>query len=468
MKYIGCLLLFLLVSFYAKSTIRLPDVIGNDMVLQQQSDVKLWGWGAPGEQISVTTSWDQKTYPAVTTDGNADWQLVIHTPAAGGPYQLILKGANTITLTNVMIGEVWICSGQSNMEMSGNWGLKEIRQELPLAANPGIRFFRIAKATAATPQKKGEAHWETCDSNSLKAFSAVAYFFGKQLNKELQVPVGLIEAAWGGTSAEVWTPEAVITGDPFLKAAAVKIEVNGQCPNLPGYAYNGMIAPISNFSVAGTIWYQGENNTVNAYAYRRLFTAMIDAWRKTWHNNMPFYFVQIAPYKYTRENTGALLREAQAESASYPHTGMVVTADLTSDVHNVHPANKHDVGKRLANWALGDHYRLPGIIYKSPVIKAWHIQKDKIVLEIADAPDGLLIKGAQPCVLLIAGADRIFYPATALIKGNTIEVRSKKVPHPVAVRYGFSDTGIGTIFSVKGLPLAPFRTDKWPLPVIGR
>ena len=196
MKF-GSLIVLLFISFYAKSNIRLPDVINNNMVLQQQSEVKLWGWGEPNEKVIVTTSWDNKTYSAVTVDGNAEWILKIKTPAAGGPYQINFSGNNKISLSNVMIGEVWVCSGQSNMEMCGNWGLQDIKQELPVANHPNIRFFKIAKATASAPQKNCTGEWQPCDSNTLKEFSAVAYFFGKNLQERLNVPIGLIEAALG-------------------------------------------------------------------------------------------------------------------------------------------------------------------------------------------------------------------------------------------------------------------------------
>ncbi|MGN6212270.1 sialate O-acetylesterase [Parafilimonas sp.] len=462
MKY-GSFIILLFISLYAKSNIRLPDVINNNMVLQQQSEVKLWGWGEPNEKVAVTTSWDNKTYAPVTVSGNAEWELKIKTPAAGGPYKITLAANNKILLSNVMIGEVWVCSGQSNMEMCGNWGLQDIKQELPVANHADIRFFKIAKATASFPQKNCTGNWDICDSNTLKEFSAVAYFFGKHLQQKMNVPIGLIEAAWGGTSAEVWTPDSIIQRDTFLQQASAKIAANGQCPNLPGYAYNAMIAPITNFSVAGTIWYQGENNTINAYAYKHLFTSMIDAWRRRWNNNMPFYFVQIAPFSYALKNTGALLREAQSETSNYTNVGMVVINDLVSDVHNVHPSDKHNVGLRLANWALGDHYNISGTVYKSPVLKDFHINQNKIIITIDNAPNGLKLKGKKATGLFVAGADSIFYPAEVVIKKNILEVWSKKVSKPIAARYCFSDTATGNIFSEEELPLAPFRTDKWPV-----
>jgi sialate O-acetylesterase len=451
------------VSVYAD--IRLPAVLSSNMVLQQQSQIKLWGWGEPYEKITVTTSWDNKTYPETKPNGNASWQLNINTPAAGGPYTITIKGRNTIILNNILIGEVWVCSGQSNMEMSGNWGLQDIKQALPTAYNSNIRFFHIPKATAQTQQNDCNAQWLVCDSNTLKSFSAVGYFFGRNLNSRLNIPIGLVEAAWSGSSAEVWTPDSVINNDPILKPAATKIAANDQCPSIPGYAYNGMVAPIKDFAIAGTIWYQGENNTINAATYPRLFTAMIDSWRRAFNKEIPFYFVQIAPFRYQLKNVGALMRESQTKSMHHPNTGMVVITDLAIDTNNVHPANKHDVGLRLANWALAETYHQRGIIYKSPQFKSMSIHKDKAILLFDNAGKGFTIKRKEPTQLFLAGGDEVFYPASVSAKKNKLIIWSAQVKKPVAARYGFSNTAIGNLFSTEGLPVGPFRTDNWPVEI---
>jgi sialate O-acetylesterase len=389
--------------------------------------------------------------------------LPVKTPKAGGPFTITFKGKNSITLSNILIGEVWVCSGQSNMEMNGNWGLKDIKDERPVAYNDHIRFFNIPKITSRHPQDDCKAAWTVCDSNTIMSFSAVAYFFGKKLNKDLNVPVGLVSASWGGTTAEVWTPDSIVNNDAVLKAAAAKIEPSGMCPYLPGYAYNAMIAPITNYTIAGTIWYQGENNTGTATTYKQLFTAMIDSWRNAWGAQFPFYYVQVAPFKYALNNTGALMREAQLQSMAIPNTGMVVTTDIAPDVYNVHPANKHDVGLRLANWALAETYHQTGIAYKTPVFKSFAIKKDKAEIVIDNAPKGLIMKGDSINELLIAGNDKVFYPAKAKIKNNKITVWSSLVPQPVAVRFGFNNTAIGNLFNKEGLPVSPFRTDDWPV-----
>jgi sialate O-acetylesterase len=456
------LLLWLLTGcvLSSRANIRLPKILSSNMVLQQQSHVKLWGWADPGERISITTSWNEQVY-TVTATGDAGWITNITTPAAGGPYSITLKGKNTIELQNILSGEVWVCSGQSNMEMCGNWGLKDIKAIQPTAYNRNIRFFKISKTTAPHPQDDVAAQWVTCDSAALNTFSAVGYFFGKKLNEQLNVPIGLIDASWGGTAAEVWTPDSIISNNPVLKEAATRILPNGMCPHLAGVAWNAMLAPVTNYTIAGSIWYQGENNTATAATYRLLFTSMIDAWRNAWQQSFPFYFVQIAPFNYREKNAGALLREAQQQSMQRPLTGMVVTTDITGNIYDVHPANKHDVGYRLANWALGETYHRQGFIYKNPLFKEMMIKKDKVIISFENAQQGLSIKGDSITEVFIAGNDRQFYPARAIVRNKALVVWSNEVKQPVAVRYAFSNTAIGNLFSKNGLPVAPFRTDHW-------
>lgn len=442
------------------ASIRLPNVIGSNMVLQQQSTTKLWGWASPAEKIFITTSWDNKTDSVIATR-DANWIKEIQTPAAGGPYTITLKGQNQIVLSDVMIGEVWVCSGQSNMEWSYYHGLQDIKDELPNCNNANIRFFNIPKTTSTYPQDDCNAQWTVCDSNTLKAFSAVGYFFGKKLNKDLNVAIGLVNSNWGGTPAEVWTPADVVNNDASLKEAASKLTPAAWWPYLPGYTYNAMISPLTNYTIAGAIWYQGESNTGTASTYSPLLNAMIDGWRKAWNKEFPFYYVQIAPYKYGNKNIGALLREAQTKSLSHSNVGMAVISDLVADTNNIHPTNKRDVGLRLANWALAQTYHKDGIVYKSPIYKSISIQKDKAVIDFDNAGTGLMAKDKKITELFIAGEDKIFYPAEAKIDNDKLVVWSKQVKQPVAVRYEFSNTGIGNLFGKEGLPVAPFRTDDW-------
>lgn len=451
------------VSLSCKAGVRLPAIFSDNMVLQQQADVVLWGWSAPGEKIYITTSWNGAT-DTVSANGNAHWNTTIHTPAAGGPYTITFKASNTIVLNDVMLGEVWVCSGQSNMQWSYLNKLPEMEPELADAATKtNIRFFQIPQTTSAFPQDNCPGTWKKCGPETLKSFSAVAYFFGKELQQQLNVPIGLINTSWGGTPAEVWTPEEAVSGDPILKAAAAKLTKTNWWPTEPGITYNAMIAPITPFNIAGAIWYQGESNTGTASTYQLLMTTMIESWRKAWNKNFPFYYVQIAPFKYKEKNVGALLREAQTKTMSVPNTGMVVITDLVDDVKDIHPRKKHDVAKRLAAWALAETYHKEGLAYKSPVYRNMVVNKNKATIYFDNAAGGLILKGTdkKATEFYIAGEDKNFLPADVKIEGDHLVISNKQVKNPVAVRFAFSNTAIGNIFNREGLPVCPFRTDEW-------
>src|SRR5688500_2876874 len=363
----------------AWSNIRLPSVITSHMVLQQQSTVTLWGWADPAEKIFVSVSWSN-TIDSVIATGDANWKIKINTPIAGGPYTITLKGWSTIVLENIMIGEVWVCSGQSNMEWSSNQNLKQIVDELPNSSNNNIRLFHIPKTSSTHPQDNLQGEWKVCSPESLKGFSAVGYFFGKKLQHALNVPIGLVNASWGGTPAEVWTPDDQVYSDAELKTAAALQNKSQWWPVTPGVAYNAMISPLTNFPIAGTIWYQGESNTGTAASYNKLFTTMISAWRKAWQKEFPFLYVQIAPYKYGNKNIGPLLQEQQTKTLSYPNTGMVVITDLVDNIKDIHPKNKIDVANRLADLALAETYKQNIAAYKSPLFKNMEINKNKVLL----------------------------------------------------------------------------------------
>lgn len=444
------------------SQLRLPAVLSSNMVLQQNDSVSLWGWAQPSEKIFVTTSWNNQTDSAITSN-EAKWKLKVKTPAAGGPFTITFKGGSTITLNNVMIGEVWVASGQSNMEWSYNARVNDMQPELNAHTNPNIRFFHVPKAGADCPQEDTKAQWVVCDSNTIKSFSAVAYFFGKKLSTDLNVPVGLINTSWGGTPAEVWTPAGLVNNDPSLKESADKQTKFDWWPKDPGVTYNAMIAPLTNFSIAGAIWYQGEGNTVAPSTYGKLFTTMIDAWRKAWKKDFPFYYVQIAPFTYGANNNGNLIREQQAIASKHNNVGMIVVSDITGDTTDIHPRNKKDVGARLANWALSETYHKQGIAYKNPVYKGIEIKKDKAIISFDNVPNGLLLisKDKKVATLMIAGEDKVFYPAEGKIEKDKLIVSSKLVKAPVAVRFSFSNAGVGNLFSKEGLPVVPFRTDDW-------
>lgn len=458
-RYVLSLLFGLGFILSAHTQLRLPSVLSSGMVLQQKDSVTLWGWSAPGSPVYVTTGWNNYTDSTNATNG-ATWKLKVATPSAGGPYDIIIRSRDTVKLTDVMIGEVWVCSGQSNMEWNYYAGEKDIPAELSNAANKNIRFFQVPKTTSMYPQDDIKAKWEICDSNTLKNFSAVGYFFGKKISQILNIPVGLINSSWGGTPAEVWTPAELIEKDPELLAATDNLnKTSAGWPWKQGVTYNAMIAPFTNFNIAGAIWYQGESNVSNHSSYKKLLSTMIDAWRAKWNKQMPFYYVQIAPYNYGDSNiNGALLQEAQTKAMEHPNVGMVVITDLVDSVTDIHPSHKKEVGSRLANWALGQTYKRGSIVYKSPQFEKAEKKSNKVELTFSDVAGGL--KSADKSVKGFTISDRAgqWYNAEAKIKGNTIIVWSKKVKDPAEVRYAFTNTLIGNVSSDAGLPLTPFRS----------
>jgi sialate O-acetylesterase len=463
MRLISLFFLFAFVQSVSYSQLRLPSVLSPGIVLQQNDSANLWGWANPGERITVSESWDNQI-AGVTAPADGRWKLKIKTPGAGGPYIITVKGwSMPIQLTDVMIGEVWVCSGQSNMEWSYYNGAKYIKEEFPTCYNKNIRFFHIPRTSAQYPQDDVRAEWKICDSNSLKSFSAVGYFFGKKLNQDLNIPVGLINASWGGTPAETWTPEETIRSNSILNEAANILTEVPWGPIKPARLYNGMIAPVTPFQIAGAIWYQGESNTQNNGTYSQLLTAMIDAWRKSWHKEFPFYFVQIAPYKYGNNNAGALIQEQQTKTLSHTKTGMVVITDLIDSVTNIHPSDKRWVGARLANWALGETYGSKDVNYKNPMYKSMEVKNNTIVLSFDNIPAGIVAKDKNIRGFFISGDKEQWLPAEVKIVNNQVIVWNKTITAPAQVRYGFGNTITGNIFSKEGLPLCPFRTDNWPV-----
>jgi len=461
-KPILFVLLLLVISTNAFSNIRLPNIIGSHMVVQQKSKIKIWGWGSPAEKVTIKPSWDTTQYVAETNNG-AKWSTEILTPKAGGPYTISIIGENTIILEDVMVGEVWVCSGQSNMEWSGDQGLQETKDEAPNATNTNIRFFYVPKSTSEYPQENIDAKWVVCNPEDMKHFSAIGYFFGKNLQANLNGPVGLINANWGGTPAETWTPEYVINTSPIIKKGAAELSDFPWWSSKTAITYNAMIAPLTNYTIAGVIWYQGESNTGSHYAYEQLFTGMIDAWRLAWKKDFPFYFMQIGPFSYERLNIGALLREAQTKSALHTNTGMVVLSDLVPDTNNIHPTRKIEVAARLANLALHNTYGFSQILANGPLYKSYSLDKDEVIIQLDNIGGGLICKDKEISQFQIAGADKIFIPAQAKIVGNTIVVTNKDIKNPIAVRYSFSNTAIGNVFNKEGLPLNLFRTDNWEM-----
>ncbi|MEO5977466.1 MAG: sialate O-acetylesterase [Chryseolinea sp.] len=453
-------------TFVCDGQLRLPGLFSSHMVLQQQSTQSVWGWASPLEKISVKVSWDTVTSRIVTPNTGL-WKTTIKTPAAGGPFTItVSNGHETVTLTDVMSGEVWLASGQSNME----WSMNASSDGKPLVDqinDPNIRLFHVPKSAADAPQVKGEGMWTSCGKETVGSFSAVAYFFGKKLNSELNIPIGLISASWGGTPAETWVPREVIESDEELKKAAkVQTDDKPWCPSNPGVTYNAMIHPLIGFQIAGAIWYQGETNVSAPYSYKHLMETLITDWRKEFDKEFPFFYVQIAPFSgYGDVEKGTLIREQQVKMLEIAKTGMVVISDHVDKVDDIHPKFKQPVGERLANLALTDTYGKKGISSQSPIYSEMKVEKGRIKLSFDFAEGGLVSKGGAPNEFVIAGPDKLFYPAVAKINGSSVIVSAKEVKQPVAVRFAWRNKSIGNLFSKEGLPVSSFRTDDWAIEV---
>jgi len=460
MRKISLLFTLLLAAATTQAQLRLAAVFDNHMVLQQQSPTPIWGWSYSTQDVTIKVSWDTATVK-LKTDNTAFFGATLFTPVAGGPHTITVKAGNeTVTLTDVLVGEVWLCSGQSNMEWSMN-ASADGRQDMVQVNDPNIRIFDVPNSAAMTPQVRGEGEWKVANPENIRSFSAVAYYFGKKLNNELHVPIGLINASWGGTPAETWTPRESIEANPLLLAAAKQQPDVRWCPSAPAVVYNSMINPLLPFRIAGALWYQGEANTVAPATYKLLMETMITDWRKHFQHDFPFYYVQIAPYAYGEGEKGTLIREQEVKMLEIAKTGMVVISDHVDDVNDIHPKYKKPVGERLANLALADTYGKKGIAYLNPLYKEMKAEKGKIRLSFVNIPNGLMAKGNALADFTIAGEDKVFYPAKAVIDGNTVVVSAKEVKNPVAVRYAWKNNALPTLFSKEGLPVSSFRTDNW-------
>ncbi|SEN85437.1 sialate O-acetylesterase [Flavobacterium sp. CF108] len=452
------LLFFFMISNIITANVTLPNIFGDNMVLQRNSEVKIWGWANPKEEIKLVSSWNNQEYKAVTSN-QAKWELVIKTPEAGGPYTISIKGYNEVILKNILIGEVWICSGQSNMEMSASWGIDNGDEEVKNATNPNIRFFTVSKSTATSPQNNVLGNWVESTPETMKYFSAVGYFFAKRLREDLKnVPIGLISSNWGGTPAEIWMPEEVVQNDTVLLENAKKLYEQEYGPHQPGRAYNAMIAPIVGFKIAGTLWYQGESN-VGSLVYDKTLSALITSWRKNWNDEFPFYFVQIAPYKTGTNNfSNVTVRNSQRKILKeVPKTGMVLTSDI-SDTIDIHPKNKKSVGIRLANLVLAETYKVNSNLVNGPLFKEIKIDKNKVSVSF-DYAEGLYFKDKISNQFEVAGAEGNFFPAEASIKNNQVILTSKKVTNPAKVRFAWGNTTQSDLFNKANLPASCFITE---------
>ncbi len=447
--------------------IEFPAFISDNMVLQQQTKAPIWGWGKPETKINITCSWDMKQYQT-TADSDGRWQCKVKTPTAGGPYKLKI---NNQEIKNILIGEVWICSGQSNMQ----WSLEQSEkgpEEIEIANYPEIRLFYAARMISDKPLDDCYGEWVECTPNSARTFSAVAYYFGKKIHNEIKVPIGLIHTSWGGTPAQAWIKKEVLQSDPDFKiyydrqksnemhAAPGSLPVNS---NSPSRLYNAMIHPFIPFAIKGAIWYQGEANTSEAILYEKLFTSMITNWRNDWgQGDFPFYFVQLAPFNYKTPLVGAMLRDSQRKSLKLINTGMAVTMDI-GNPEDIHPRNKLDVGERLALWAISKDYNQKDVVFSGPLFKSISLEENSVRVHFNNIGSGLDSKNGELTHFEIAGSDNVFFPAKAQIDNETVLVNSEKVKDPLAVRYAFHNTDEPNLFNKEGLPASSFRSDNWPI-----
>jgi sialate O-acetylesterase len=487
--------------------VRLPAMFTDNGVLQRDIPLPVWGWAEPGEEVTVKIGDQAKTATADAKTGK--WSVKLDPMKAGGPLTLTVSGKNTITVQNVLVGEVWICSGQSNMQFAVK-GVRRALEEIDAAKFPKIRLISVQLHGSPKPEDDFKGHWVECNPETVAGFSAVGYFFGRDLFQQLEVPIGLIHCSYGGSSCESWVNRTALEAEPDLKpmlkhydkeideyteagakekyarqlenwqkavaaarAAGTKLPTRPRASTdprtnsqSPANLYNAMLRPVMPYAIRGAIWYQGETNTGRAYQYRTLFPALIKSWRAEWQEgDFPFYFVQLANYQATRpepaESAWAELREAQSMTLKLPATGEAVIIDI-GQADNIHPTNKQDVGKRLALWAMAKTYGRE-LVYSGPIYKSHDVQGDKIALTFDSIGGGLLAKNEEPLKgFAIAGSDKKFVWAKARIDGEKVIVSSPQVTSPVAVRYAWADNPDCNLYNKAGLPASPFRTDDWP------
>jgi|SRR5665647_63220 len=457
--------LSLLTSASLFAEIKLPAIFCDNMVMQQQTDAAIWGKASKNSLVKVTTSWNKKSYTTYSAN-DGTWKLKVVTPKAGGPYEISLSDGKILKLKNVLIGEVWICSGQSNMEMPmkgyRNQPVLGSTEDITLSSNPNIRLFTVKRATNIEPIDNCVGDWKTCEPINVSEFSATAYYFGLMLQKVLNVPVGLIDASWGGTRIEPWISESGIKNFDWVNLPEKK-PIENLSQQTPTVLFNAMINPIVGYGMRGAIWYQGEANRNQPQEYRKLMPGLIENWRSVWGiGDFPFYYVQIAPFDYGQGSlNSAFLREAQLKaSTAIPNIGMACIMDL-GEKDIIHPDHKKVGSNRLAYLALAQTYGLKGITSQSPVLKAMKVAEGVVKLIFDNAPNGLTTYGNELTCFEVAGANKRFFPAKAFITGTGITLMSPMVTEPVAVRYAFQDFIVGDLFGTNGLPVSSFRTDDW-------
>ena len=466
------LLVLLLLSIAGISQVTLSPLFNCNMVLQQGIPIPVWGRASPGEKVTVTLD---KNVVSIRTGNDGKWRVNLPKMNYGGPFKMTIKGKDVHTFGNVMIGEVWVCSGQSNMEFKVA-STKNAAAEIAASGNPNIRFFNVRKRVAKEPKEDlEEGEWWECSPQTVSDCSAVGYFFGKNLNEQLKVPIGLIHTSWGGTVAETWMSAQAISADPDFaemleKLKAVDMNTTKVNPNnYPTLLYNGMLNPVIPYGIKGAIWYQGESNASRAQQYKRVFPNMIKDWRTKWgEGNFPFLFVQLANFKkpvdVPGESEWAELREAQTQTLKLENTGMATIIDA-GDALDIHPTDKQTVGCRLSLAARKVAYG-ENLIYTGPTYQSMKSEAGKIVITFDHTGKGLKANGKYGYVngFTLASKDGAFKWAKAtILNNNSVIVSSNEVENPDAVRYGWADNPDDlNLYNSEGLPTNPFRTDSRP------
>ena len=467
-SFIAVVSVTLMLSEPLLAEVKLPSIFGNNMVLQQQTEVAFWGKAAAGSNVSVKTSWNGKSN-STRADNDGNWRVKVSTPAAGGPYTVTVSDGKPVTLRNVMIGEVWVCSGQSNMEMPmkgyRNQPINGANEYIATSSNEQIRLITVPRLTSMIPLGDFTGEWKLCEPENVVDFSATAYFFGLMLNRTLKVPIGLICTAWGGTRIEPWISEAGFKNFDWVKLPDKSADPKTYNQQTPTLLFNAMINPIAGYGIKGAIWYQGESNRLEPAQYQKLMPGLADNWRSVWNvGEFPFYFVQIAPFDYGPGGlNSAFLREAQLKSSSEgKNMGMACIME-TGEKDNIHPANKKAAGDRLAYQALVKTYGKIGIACDGPVLKEMKIEGNEVKLTFDNAPNGIMALGKELYCFEVAGANKRFFPAKAFVTNAGITLISPSVAEPVAVRYAFKDFIVGDLFNTEGIPASSFRTDNWDM-----
>ncbi|MEN9908070.1 MAG: hypothetical protein RLZZ540_1219 [Bacteroidota bacterium] len=473
-KYTFIAIAMLLVTIQMNAAIKLPALFSDNMMLQQKSNAPIWGWADKNQTIKIKTSWYTKTYE-VKADKEGKWKIVLQTQAAGGPYEIsVSDGIEKKSIKNILIGEVWLCSGQSNMEMPlkgfPGQAVKGGNEAIVHSKNNKIRFITIPRATVLTPNEDFVGQWNVASAQTTGDFSATAWYFGSLLQEVLDVPVGLIHVSYGGSSMEAWMNQEMLKDFSSAKIPTTKEDLAKDPNRVPTTLFNGMLSPVIGYGIKGCIWYQGESNYERAAQYKDLMKKMVSSWRGLWQQgDFPFYYAQIAPFNYAQfhpkdnkeEYNSAYLREAQLKaSTEIPNAGMAVLMDIGEE-NNIHPIHKETGGSRLAYLALNKTYGITGFEFESPEFKAMEIKDNTVTVSFDKAPNGITSNGKETTGFEIAGENKVFYPAKAEVRRKSVVLTSDKVMKPVAVRYLFKDYTEAQIFSTGGLPVSSFRTDNW-------